>query len=362
MGVLLRGLIVSTPDPDSSNPSSAVTLRDVAEVVGVSHVTVSLALRNNPKIPAPRRLQIKKVAREMGYRANAIATGLSHYKQDAKERPRESMLAWLNMWPEPAQLRNDPKSDCYWIGARKAAEDCNYSLEEFRGEGLSIPELEKQLLDRGVNGIILPPHLATPDWSGFHWAHFSTIRLGRSVKIPRVHVVAGDEVENAIFAVKKMVDLGYQRIGFMTSKTAALEGASMVGVIAAHLRIKGKTPRAPLIVAEGDPDQSRAAGARWLKSLKPDAILTDLPGARAFLESIDCQIPQKIGLALLSVVEGDRESGIHQNLAEIGRVAFSVLLSQLRDQARGEPEICRQILVGGDWVEGTTLPRRRKKI
>ncbi len=44
-----------------------VTLRDVAERVGVSHVTISLALRNHPSIPVRRRDEVKRVAKQVGH-------------------------------------------------------------------------------------------------------------------------------------------------------------------------------------------------------------------------------------------------------------------------------------------------------
>ncbi|HEX7469541.1 MAG TPA: helix-turn-helix domain-containing protein, partial [Verrucomicrobiae bacterium] len=44
-----------------------VTVYDIAEKLGVSHSTISLALRNHPGISEKRREQVKKAAKEMGY-------------------------------------------------------------------------------------------------------------------------------------------------------------------------------------------------------------------------------------------------------------------------------------------------------
>jgi DNA-binding LacI/PurR family transcriptional regulator len=42
----------------------------------VSLMSVSMALHNNPKISAKRRLQVQEEARRMGYNPNAMAVAL----------------------------------------------------------------------------------------------------------------------------------------------------------------------------------------------------------------------------------------------------------------------------------------------
>ncbi|HEX2950121.1 MAG TPA: LacI family DNA-binding transcriptional regulator, partial [Armatimonadota bacterium] len=44
-----------------------VTMKDIAERCGVTHVTVSLALRDNPRISKATAKKIHAVAKEMGY-------------------------------------------------------------------------------------------------------------------------------------------------------------------------------------------------------------------------------------------------------------------------------------------------------
>ncbi|MDD5729328.1 MAG: LacI family DNA-binding transcriptional regulator [Victivallales bacterium] len=53
-----------------------LTLKDLAEIAGVSHTTVSRALSDNPVISVKRRQAIKKLAGEYGYRPNSFAKSL----------------------------------------------------------------------------------------------------------------------------------------------------------------------------------------------------------------------------------------------------------------------------------------------
>ena len=47
---------------------SRVTLADLAKATGLHYSSVSLALRDSPKIPVHTRDKVKAVARKMGYR------------------------------------------------------------------------------------------------------------------------------------------------------------------------------------------------------------------------------------------------------------------------------------------------------
>jgi LacI family transcriptional regulator len=59
-----------------------VTLADIARKLGVSTVTVSKALRGHPDISEETVRKIKKLAREMGYTPNRIASSLSSRKSN----------------------------------------------------------------------------------------------------------------------------------------------------------------------------------------------------------------------------------------------------------------------------------------
>src|SRR5258708_16098511 len=53
-----------------------ISIEDIARAAGVSHSTVSRALRDNPLISADVRERIQQLAHEMGYTPNAIAQSL----------------------------------------------------------------------------------------------------------------------------------------------------------------------------------------------------------------------------------------------------------------------------------------------
>lgn len=56
--------------------SRRVTIKTIAEAVGVTHGTVSRALRDDPKVKRETALEVKRVAEELGYRPSRVARAL----------------------------------------------------------------------------------------------------------------------------------------------------------------------------------------------------------------------------------------------------------------------------------------------
>jgi len=67
-------------------------------------------------------------------------------------------------------------------------------------------------------------------------------------------------------------------------------------------------------------------------------------------------VPQDVGLAALSVLDGCASAGIYQNSDEIGAAGIQLLISLIHHNQRGIPEIPREVLVPGKWVDGDSLP------
>ena len=55
----------------------AVTIKDIARILGISHSTVSRSLNDSPLVAQETKEKIKKVAGELGFAFNANARSLS---------------------------------------------------------------------------------------------------------------------------------------------------------------------------------------------------------------------------------------------------------------------------------------------
>lgn len=339
--------------------SHQVTQRDVAKALGISHSSVSLALRNSPKITLARREEIRKKAEEMGYRPNSAATALAHYKQSSLVSPVRAALAWFNFWNPPERLHSYSEFAHYWKGATVAAEKLGYHIEEFAAESrLSIPRLEQILQTRGISGILLPPHMVTPDWGSFGWERFSIVRYGRSLQAPKVHMVAADHVANTILAFNEIRARGYNRVAFLTGTSRNRGHLFEAGFLMAQ-RFVEESLRIPIFsINDSEPLSCLPELRRWLKREKPDAILSDVVETPELLQKAGYRIAEDIGIAATSVLDATVDAGIFQNPEEIGRIGVLLAASLISDNDTGIPKFPRQTLVEGQWMDGASLPRR----
>lgn len=337
-----------------------MTIKDIAAKAGISYAGVSLALRNSPRIGLATRARVQAVAQAMGYQPNPMATGLANLRGGSTTATLQASLAWLNFWPNPSDLRTRKEFDGYWVGAEAAARKCGYRLEEFTcNEETPLSRVEQILHARGIQGIFLPPHLFTPDWGDFHWERFSVVRFGRSLSGPNLHVVTADQVANTTLAFENMRELGYRRIGLIEDHKERRYGRLFkAGFLLAQSEMETQS-NIPVFTMSQAPASATNVPAfkRWLAKVKPDALLSDTHKATELLDLCGCRIPEDIGFAATSVLDGHTDAGIFQNPEEIGRVAFLVLNSLIHDNDRGIPTFHREILVKGSWMDGDDLPR-----
>lgn len=347
-----------------------VTLRDLARRAGVSHVTVSRALRNDPTISSRRRDEIKRLAEEMGYRPDPSLSALAAYRFARQAHKIQSALAWVNHWEQPERLRAHREFDNYWRGAEKAAERFGYRLEDLRWtRDFSARRFEKILLTRNVRGVLIPPHSLPPDWGDFDWSKFSVVRFGLSVRRPDSHLVTADQLRGTVMAIQKINSYGYQRIGMVveTGLDTNIGGNYTGGFYAAQKLFKVGNALSLLLTSpegghgerEGLPTTSadlRRPLQQWLEKHRPDAVLTTDPRVPGLIRELGYRIPEDIAVAGTSISDIPVDAGINQNGEMIGRIAVETLVSQINLNERGQPMAPCRILVESSWQDGQSLP------
>ncbi|MEO5715946.1 MAG: LacI family DNA-binding transcriptional regulator [Luteolibacter sp.] len=338
-----------------------ISLRDLAKLAGVSHVTVSLALRDSPQISAAMREKIKAIADEHGYRPDPMLSALSNYSRSKAEVKFHAVVGWINAWKEPAKLRDYEEFEAYWTGANGAAQKLGYRLEEFRvGGDISPQRLHRILSSRGIGGLLLPPHSEQPDWEDFPWENYFVVKFGRSLRQPQTHLVTADQVLNTVAAFEKMQELGYKRIGFVTNEPYLRVHGHLfeAGYVIAQHAIAARQ-RLPVLSLVGlKPTEHASQLDSWVRKYRPDAIFSDIKGILALLQKAKLRVPADVAVAATTLMDTGTDSGIDQHPEEIGRVGMLLLNSIINDRAIGTPSIFRQVLVEGSWVQGTSMPSK----
>ena len=92
-------------------------------------------------------------------------------------------------------------------------------MGEVRWEPDCSPKrLEKILLARGIDGVLIPPHREQPDWQDFDWEKFAVVRFGSSVANPDSNLVSSDVFRATVMAIGKMREYGYRRISVIANQ------------------------------------------------------------------------------------------------------------------------------------------------
>lgn len=127
----------------SKRPVRQLSIKDIARLARVSHPTVSRALHNSPLVNAKTAERIRKIAKESGYRASAVARGL------VTRRTRTIGLVVTTI--------ADPFTSEVVSGIEQAANDHGYCV--FLADSNADPEREKKIVqsfaEQRVDGIIV---------------------------------------------------------------------------------------------------------------------------------------------------------------------------------------------------------------
>lgn len=355
----MRLAVFANPHIMDPEPSGRrVSMRDIAKQLGISHVSVSLALRNSSHVSQKLRDDVKRKAVEMGYQPDPMLSALATYRKGKSDKPIQAAIGWINAWKDHDKLRSYEEFDAYWNGASRAAEKLGYRLEEFRLGGDCSPRRLHQILSaRGIRGLLLPPHSEQPEWGDFPWESYYAVKFGRSLQLPQTHLVTADQVLNTVTAFEKMRELGYSRIGFVTNEPYLRVHGHLfeAGFVIAQHSVDKKRQLPVLSLVDMDFSQMVECLRIWVKKHRPDVIFSDIRGIRVLLENAKLRVPEDVALAATTLIDTGVDTGIDQHPEEIGRVGMLLLNSIINDRAIGTPSVFRQTLVEGSWVQGANM-------
>ena len=181
------------------------TLQDVAVAAGVHRTTVSLALRDHPRIPAATRERIKAIAGRLGYRINPLVAALMQTRRLGRSE-RHVTLAFVTNYPTRFGWRpkHHDRPD-YFPGATRRAHELGYKLEDFwlREPGMTPARFCRILAARGINGLLiarLPPDQHALD---LEWNRFSCVALGMTLRSPVLHHVTENHFDTVAQAMQR---------------------------------------------------------------------------------------------------------------------------------------------------------------
>lgn len=336
---------------------SHCTMRDIGEHLGISHATVSRALRNDPRITEAVRIKVVKAANKLGYKRDPKLAQLMSHMRASKERAFQGTLAWVTDHDLAVEAELAPHL-LYWESASKRASELGYHLECFPKTCPSdSTKIERKLRAQGIQGVIIQQfkeafHL--PSWK-FNWQRFAVIHNGSCQTQLCLDSVDADDIGNCVQLFGKLRSLGYLRIGICT--TRAIEVATNFSLCTAWHRYRllgSNTPEIPPLLLPDLGGASAEAVAVWLRQHDVDVVVSQVRGMKELLESIGRRVPDDVGLTYQGVNPHGTNSGIWQREDLVARVIIESVIASVEQGRFGLPEAPRISMIQGSWHQGVT--------
>jgi LacI family transcriptional regulator len=303
------------------------TLAEVAEAAGVSRMTASRALNNQPGVSRPVREEILQIASKLGYSINRTAQKLSGGKS------RIIGLVAIRM--------QNPFTAEVITGAVRTARTAGYEMLVYSlVEGVEPQPSVTHLLEHIADGVI-----AVLPYSGRYLrsladASVPVITVEDGVEPLEFPSIGCDNYRGARAAVEHLAELGHRRIGFITGHEA-LSSARERRRGYLDVLTERRLPREESLIAEGDYTQRGGFdAARKLLALprRPTAIFAAnddaAMGVLSAAQKMQLRIPED--LSIVGFDDSPQSAQVHpgittvrQPMQEMGGSAVNMLLAMM---------------------------------
>lgn len=334
-----------------------VTIRDIAKEAGMHFTTVSLALRNSPRLNAKTRDRIQKLAEKMGYRPDPMLSALNAYRMTRRAVHYQGAIAWIHNWPRREDLYGCVEFNEYYLGACERAREQGYNVDEFwlQEPGMSIGKMHRILRARNIQGALLAPQPQSNKFLDLQYDEISAVAFGYSMRPAVLNLVTNHHYHTMGQLLDKVLERGYRRIGLCIPKDWNLKvDCAWQSTMLLFQEENSRLARIPI---HWDNYKNTELTA-WMKTHRPDVVISSNECAEN-LKAAGFRIPANVAFAGLFLSKDEPYlSGIHQNDRIIGHRAVDLLIGMLHRGETGIPETPVRLLVEGVWCPGKTLPDR----
>jgi DNA-binding LacI/PurR family transcriptional regulator len=335
------------------------TQADIAKALSIAKATVSMALRNDPRVSGETRKKVAEYAAKIGYRPNPMLSALGAALR-SRHKDEASRIALVGGYPFE-NVNASIFTRRFLNGLRARADQIGYKLEEFWLKNLGIDErgAQRMLRARGLHGVIFaffdPIKKLDMDWE-----YFSAVSTTFNIGGPALHIVNFDYYDDLTLAVENLERLGYGSIGIVMSSYIRGMVHNLYRAAAFALKDRpGNSTRIEFLEIEdgrSEEDERRLLG-KWVRKARLDAVLALAECREVQLRAAGLDVPGEVAFACLDLQRsGDGMAGVRQDYEAVSAAAVDLVAEQLENNQRGLPATPRQVLVGGHWQEGATAP------
>jgi LacI family transcriptional regulator len=302
------------------------TLAEVAKIAGVSQMTASRALNNQPGVSAQKREAILRIADDMGYVINRVAQKLSG--------GRTHIIGVI------AQLHSLYTSDLV-LGIGSASRAAGYEMLVY-----SLGDTDRRppgniidLLQQFADGVIVILPFESDYLSLLAGAQIPIVTIDQGDDLP-FPTVAADNYQGARMAIQHLADLGHRRIGFVSGNERLASARERLKAFVDMQQQLGLDCD-PDLISHGDFMQRGGfeAANRLIDLEKPPTAIfaandVSAAGALVALREAGLKVPEDISVIGFDDISLASQlyptlSTVRQPLPQMARAAVNMLLAMI---------------------------------
>jgi len=193
-----------------------ITLQDIGKKLGLSATTISLALRDHPRISEATKQKVRDQIRELKYEPDLVARALV--------MGRSNLIGVI--------VPNS--SDLYYAKVFKGIEDaaraanCHVLLSNGSYDLDGYARRVQELMGLRIGGIIAAPPFTNEKprlprfWQELLESRFAFVLVNRQLNPPVFHQVTADYLSGVRMVVEALASMGHRRVAYISGAPAVL--------------------------------------------------------------------------------------------------------------------------------------------
>ena len=336
-------------------PHRSVTLRDVAQLAGVSRSAVSRAFTPGASVAEATRRAVLEAAAKLGYRPNVIARTLA----TRRSRMIAIVVSYLQNQFYPLFVER----------SSQLLQKHGYHVLLFVSDGHEtakpeVDELVLEMMQYQVDGIMLASAtLSSALAKSCQMAGVPVVMFNRVAPVPGVHTVASDNAGGGRLAARALVERGFERIAYIAGLEDSSTNRDRENGFRDELRKHGRRVFARAIGNYNFEQAAQAARDLFVGAGAPDAVfVANDHMAFAVMDTLrnelGLRVPEDVAVVGFDNVPqaawgGYRLTTIEQNLDLMTEAAVSILIDQL---SNGDDTV-RHIVTPVRMIERGTMSK-----
>ena len=336
---------------------SAFSLRQLADHLGLSHATVSEALRDSPRVKLATRQRVAAAALELGYRRNPLASALMGEMRRSRGAIFRGSVALLETSaPVSPSIRGS--CDPLVRGAMRQAEAMGFTVDRVRldRQGCHPTRIADIFAARGIRGVLALPGLHADEAGLIDWSQVTTVIAGEPWDEAPFHAVGVGGSAAVWQALRRLATIGYRRPGLVLDPAlGARRLREDTAAYFAYYHGEGKTAEMADRVVSA-PDVTGIHFTTWLRRHACDVLFAQ---TSAILEQLRAALPSGDAAPALCCLDLEGVAtpcaGVDLRHEAVGLRAMELLIEQVLKNERGIPTVPSITRVAPRWIPGPGL-------